>query len=194
MKRKLVVPLLLVAAAIGLFLTLKHLDEGARVEVASSGAAPRYTLVDASWTRYDADGQPALTGQASQIVYYDDRSGTAETLEVEALGIGGAPWHLSAPSAVLPAGQRRFELQGDVEVTGKWPDNGEDLHASTADLWIDPDAHQFQTDAPVAWDSDSREGSSLGLRADWRARSLTLPRDVKMRYRLPAGASAPGSR
>jgi LPS export ABC transporter protein LptC len=185
-KRKLILPLLLIAAAIGLFLTLQHLDEGTLVKSAADTAAPRYTLVDAEWTRYDADGEPALLGQASQIVYLDDQSGTASDLVVDVLGIGGAPWRLSSPTAVLPAAQRKFELTGGVDIAGKWPDNGEDVRGRTDQVWVDPDAHQFYTDAPFEWHSDTRNGTSRGMHADWRYKTLDLLHDVNMTYLMKA--------
>ncbi len=186
MKRKLVIPLLLIAAAIGLLLTLRHLDEGTLVKAAAGDAAPRYTLIDAEWTRFDANGEPSLLGQASQIVYLDDQSGTATELVVDALGMGGAPWRLSAPTAVLPAAQRKFELTGTVDIAGRWPDNGEAVRGRTDQLWIDPDSHQFYTDVAVEWDSVSRSGTSLGMHADWRYHGLQLLHDVNMTYRMKA--------
>ncbi|MDB5985360.1 MAG: lptC [Nevskia sp.] len=186
MKQKLVIPLLLFAAAIGLFLTLQHLDQGTLVKSTSADATPRYTLVDAEWTRYDANGDPALLGQASQIVYMDDQSGTATELVVDVLGIGGAPWRLSAPTAVLPAAQRKFELTGTVDIAGRWPDNGEAVRARTDQLWIDPDTHQFYTESPVEWDSVSRSGTSRGMHADWRYKALQLLHDANMTYRMKA--------
>jgi lipopolysaccharide export system protein LptC len=73
-------------------------------------------------------------------------------------------------------------LDGPVVATGQWPDSGETVTVRTDWLWVEPDLHQIQTDAPVKLQSPSRNGSAVGLRSDWSARRLQLLHNVNMTY------------
>lgn len=143
---------------------------------------PRYTVSDAQWTRYGADGTPSLTGQAAQVEYFDDGSGRAQDLKVTALSFHGSPWVLSAPTAVLPAGSDEAELLGGVELVGQWPDNDTPLKLQIADLWLSPDERRLHSDAPLTVTGSGRSGSAVGVRGDWGAQHLELLSDVQMQY------------
>jgi LPS export ABC transporter protein LptC len=173
----------------GMLYTFGMLESGGLQSSEAGSALPRYTLNEAELSRYDSEGEPSLLGRAQSIEYFDDESGRAEQLQVDVLNGEAAPWHLSSPLASLPAGQRPGErkilLQAPVLVSGRWPDNGEALQIETERLWLDADAHQFYTDAAVKLDSRARDGTAVGLRADWRQRSLRLLHDVKLHYDAP---------
>jgi LPS export ABC transporter protein LptC len=177
------VPLLLVPALGGLFYTLQRMDDsggGSGAEPVSQ--LPRYTLTTAELTRYDADGNANLFGTADSVEYFDDQSGRAHNLAVDLVASDDKTWHVTSPSATLPAHQRRFMLDGPVVATGHWPDSGEAVTVHTDRLWIEPELHQIQTDAPVHLQSPSRTGDAVGMRSDWSARRLQLLHNVNMTY------------
>ena len=184
--RKLVsLPLLLLPALAGLFYTFQRMDSTDIGTPEVPVALPRYTLTIAEFSRYDNYGNPSLGGTADSVEYYDDQSGTAHGLDLELLTSGGSVWRVQAPSAELPAHQRRMRLDGPVVAHGRWPDSDEEITVKTDHLWIDPDARLFDTDAPVDLVSSGRTGSAVGLRGDWAGRGLQLLDDVKMNYETP---------
>jgi LPS export ABC transporter protein LptC len=182
--RKLV-PLLLVPATAGLFYTFQRMDSSDIGTPEVPASLPRYTLTNAEFSRYDNYGNPALGGTADTVDYYDDQSGIAHNLDLELLTAGGSVWRVQAPSAELPARQRRFRLDGPVVADGRWPDNDGEITIKSNYMWVDPDARQFDTDAPVELDSPGRSGTAVGLRGDWAGRGLQLLHDVKMDYETP---------
>ncbi|MDE2149659.1 MAG: LPS export ABC transporter periplasmic protein LptC [Gammaproteobacteria bacterium] len=143
---------------------------------------PRYTVIDAQWTRYGEDGMPSLTGHAAEVEYFDDGSGRARDLQLTALGFHGAPWVLTAPAAWLPAGTDEAKLLGRVQLDGRWPDDGEPLQLLTQDLWLNPGARRLHGDAPLTVTSPHRSGSAVGVRGDWGSQDLELLSDVRMHY------------
>jgi LPS export ABC transporter protein LptC len=175
-------PLLLVPALAGLIYTFQRMDSSLSEEAQTPGAAPRYTLGGAELTRYDADGNASLYGQAETLDYFDDQSGRAQNLQVDLLSEGDKTWHLSAPSATLPAHQHRFMLDGPVVANSHWPDDGEDFVMHAENLWIDPDRHEIDSDAAVDLQSSRRNGNAVGTHANWTARTLQLLHKVKMSY------------
>jgi LPS export ABC transporter protein LptC len=180
------IPLLLVPALAALFYTFQRMDNSLVETPQPSSALPRYTLGGAELQRFDNEGAPYLRGQAETIEYFDDQSGQASALQVDLVDDGERSWHLTAPSASLPAHQRRFMLDGPVLANGEWPDNGEPLKLSTERLWVDPDRRQIDTDAPVQVRSVSRNGDAVGLRSDWAGQSMQLLHNVKMTYQAPS--------
>ena len=176
------IPLLLVPALAGLFYTFQRMDNTIVESPEAPAALPRYTLSNAELTRFDNDGNINLTGQADTIDYFDDQSGRAQNLQADLITDDGKTWHLTAPAATLPAHQRRFMLEGPVLAKGKWPDNGEELLVRTDHLWVDPDQHEIDTDAPVDLQSPLRTGNAVGMRSDWTAQTLQLLHNVRMTY------------
>jgi LPS export ABC transporter protein LptC len=179
------IPLLLVPAVFGLFYTFQRMDNSIVESTAAPPTLPRYTVEGAELSRFDADGSPTLYGVADTIDYFDDQSGRARNLQVDLLQDAEKTWHVAAPAATLPAYQRRFMLEGPVVATGSWPDDGQALTIHTDRLWIDPDRHQIDTDAPINLASSGRNGSATGLRSDWTAQSMQLLHNVKMTYETP---------
>ncbi len=176
------IPLLLVPALGGLLYTFQRMDNSSVETPQAPVSLPRYTLVTAELTRFDSDGNISLSGQADTIDYFDDQSGRAQNLLVDLVAGDDKTWHLTSPAATLPAHQRRFMLEGPVLATGQWPDSGEDLAVHTDHLWIDPDRHEIDTDAPVDLQSPLRTGNAVGLRSDWAAQTLQLLHNVHMTY------------
>ncbi len=176
------IPLLLLPALAGLLYTFQRMDSSGISTPEGPAALPRYTVSSAELTRYDADGSVTLSGQADTIDYFDDQSGRAQNLQVDLVSDDEKTWHLSAPAATLPAHQRRFMLEGPVLANGRWPDSGEDLVVRTDHLWLDPDHHQIDTDAPVELQSPLRSGNAVGLRSDWSQQTLQLLHNVRMTY------------
>jgi len=179
------IPLLLVPALGGMYYTLQRMGEPASAPAAAPASPPLYRLNQAELTRYGSDGTPMLRGIAQRVDYFPDQSGQAYDLQLDLLSASGTPWRLSAPGAVLPAGDHRFELSGPVLAEGHWPDDGSALQARTEQLWIDPDLHEIETDAAVELQGELRKGHAQGLRADWSARNLWLLHDVQMQYEAP---------
>jgi LPS export ABC transporter protein LptC len=101
---------------------------------------------------------------------------------VDLVADGERTWHLSAPAATLPGHQSRFQLEGPVLGGGQWPDDGEDLVFHTTELWVDPEMHEIDTDAPVELESPYRNASAVGMRSDWAERSMQLLHNVKTSY------------
>ncbi|MDR3415167.1 MAG: LPS export ABC transporter periplasmic protein LptC [Nevskia sp.] len=183
--RRPAIALLLAAAMAGLLYTFQRMDSTSVQVQSAPGGLPRYTLADAELTRFDSDGSPTLLGQAATIEYFDDQSGRAQDLQADLIADGDKTWHLTSPAATLPAHQHRFMLEGPVLASGQWPDSGDELTVRTQHLWVDPDRHEIDTDAPVDLQSPSRTGSAVGMRADWTEQSMQLQRNVKMSYEPP---------
>ena len=176
------IPLLLVPALGGLLYTFQRMDNSNVETPQAPVSLPRYTLITADLTRFDSDGNISLSGQADTIDYFDDQSGRAQNLLVDLVAGDDKTWHLTAPAATLPAHQRRFMLEGPVLAKGQWPDSGEDLAVRTDHLWVDPDRHEIDTDAPVDLQSSLRTGNAVGLRSDWTEQTLQLLHNVHMTY------------
>jgi len=172
----------LLLALIGLLYTLQRSNDVAITPAPEPNALPRYTLTNAVLTRYDTDGRPALRGHAQTLDYYDDESAHAENLQLDLLSTARAPWRATAPSGMLPAHSHRFLLEGNVVAEGRWPDNNEALTIRTEQLWVDPDQHSLQTDRPVTLTGATRDGSAVGVKANWVEQNMELLNDVKMHY------------
>ena len=179
------IPVLLVPALAALFYTFERMDNSMVETPSAPSTLPRYTLGTADLVRYDTDGEPYLHGQADSIEYFDDQSGRAHNIQVNLTSDEDHPWHVTSPSATLPPHQHRFMLDGPVLANGVWPDNAEPLSLRTDRLWIDPDRHLIETDAPVEVHSVSRNGNAVGLRSDWVTQSMQLLHNVKMTYQAP---------
>lgn len=184
--RRSVVPLTLAAAGLGaLLLTFDRYERNLLPALQEGGTPPRYTVSDADLTRYDADGTATLRGHASSIEYFDDDSGHAVDVSVDLLEDNAVAWHLTSDTAVQPAHERRILLDSPVVASGHWPDNGEAVTIDSSQVWIDPDAHIFQSQTPVSAQSKSRQGTAVGMLADWQTQRLRLLHDVKMTYVAP---------
>ena len=176
-------PLLLAVPALAaLQLTFLRMEDRGSPDIVEASNAPTYTVDDAKLARYDSDGDLALRGHADHVEYYDDRSAQAAGLSLETLNDGKTGWHLVSPTASMPAGQDRYLLEGPVVVTGNWPDTGEPVRVDSTQVWVDPDIHQFFSATPVTIQGQTRQGSAVGMRADWDSHRLLLQRDVKMTY------------
>ena len=148
---------------------------------AEGDKVPRYSLKGVEWTRLNQQGQRDFTATAESADYYDDESARYEQLKVNVLGISKTPWNLSSPSGEAPPHERRISMHGPVNVEGAWPD-GEPVTLQMAQLWVDPDKRQLQTDEGVQFESASRNGKSKGLQADWEKQTVQLLGDVRMEY------------
>jgi LPS export ABC transporter protein LptC len=179
------IPLLLIPALGGLFYTFQQMDNAGVTTPEASPNLPRYTVMGADMTRLDADGFPMLHGTADSIDYYDDQSGHAQNLTVDLIDDDNKTWHLTSPAASLPAHQHRFMLEGPVVADGRWPDDDAPLSLHTDHLWVDPDQHLIDTDAPVHLVSTGRNGDAVGMRSNWAAQTLQLLHNVKMTYEAP---------
>ncbi|MDB5976374.1 MAG: export transporter periplasmic protein LptC [Nevskia sp.] len=179
---RLIIPLLLLPGLAGLFYTFQRMDNSNIDTPEAPTTLPRYTVNGAELTRFDVDGGVSLYGQAEAIDYFDDQSGRAQNLQLDLLDDEEKTWHVTAPAANLPAHQRRFMLEGPVVANGHWPDNGEAVAIHTDRLWIDPDRHEVDTDAPVELHSPLRNGNAVGLRSDWAEQTLQLLHNVHMIY------------
>jgi LPS export ABC transporter protein LptC len=178
---RLLLPLL--ALALGAMLwSLQQFEREGVVVGEVSDRAPRYLVDNAVLDRFDETGVHVLHGTATHLQYFDDESAKARDLDATTLVDDQPGWNLTSPSALLPAKSKRFLLQGDVVARGKWPDNGLPVTVRTTEVWIDPATHVLNTDENVAIDSDGRDGTATGLRADWIARRVELLHNVKMRY------------
>ena len=185
MKWPRLIPLLLIPALGGLFYTFQRMDDTSTAAPEAGPAMPRYTVMGAELTRYDSDGEPTLSGTAGTIDYYDDQSGRAQDLVVDLMTEDDKTWHLTSPAATLPPHQHRFMLEGPVVMSGRWPDDDEPLAVHSDHMWVDPDRHQVDTDAPVHLVSAGRNGDAVGLRSNWNDQSLQLLHNVKMTYEVP---------
>ncbi len=179
---RIVVASIAVAALAGLLFTLTRIDDIALEPAADNDKLPRYTLTGAVLTRFDADGQPAMKATAATLEYFDDESANATTLVVDVLSGPKTPWHIEAPAGMLRAGSRDIELTGDVVANGQWPDNGEALVLRSPTMTVNPDTHLLRTAAAVEVDSKTRNGTAVGMNANWQKQDLRLLDNVKMRY------------
>ena len=171
------------AGALGaLMYTFNRMDDRGALHTEELNAPPRYTLSDAELTRFDGDGDAVLRGTAASVQYYDDDSARATALAVDLIENDQVIWHITAPSGMQPAHDRRMLLDSAVNATGAWPDTHEPLTVNTSQMWIDADAHTLQTGETVTANSKTRRATGRGMLADWSAQWLRLLHDVKMRY------------
>lgn len=179
-----------VPAMLAAWLIFGLLDSGPTTAPAAEGQrSPRYSLKGVNWVRLNAQGESEFTAQADTADYFDDESAHYEQLRVEVTGInnqaGATPWKLSSPSGEAPAHEKRISMNGPVDVSGAWPD-GQPLTLKTPQLWVDPVQRTLNTEAGVEFASDSRNGQSRGLKADWSKQTVQLLGDVRMEYVQPA--------
>ncbi len=179
--RRIFLPLVAVALAAMLW-SLQRFEQEGIVAGVDTDRPPRYLVDNATLDRFDETGTHVLHGTATHIEYYDDESGRAKDLDATTFADEQSSWNVTAPSAWLPAGSKRFLLEGAVVARGKWPDNGLPVTLRTTQVWVDPTTHTLSTDADLAVDSDGRNGTATGLQADWLARRFELLHNVKMRY------------
>lgn len=181
MPRRWLLPLLAVALAAMLW-SMQRSEQDGIVRAEDTAKLPRYLIDTATLTRFNDDGELTVHGTATHVEYFDDESATATNLDATTYSGDQGSWRVTAPSALMPAKTRRFLLEGQVVAEGKWPDSGQPVTVRTTQLWVDPDTHALSTEENVTLDSDGRDGSGTGLRADWVARRLQLLHNVKMRY------------
>lgn len=173
---------LAVVALGALLFSLNRIDDIAIEPETGGERLPRYTLSDAELIRYDAKGQPALKATAATLEYFDDESATATALVVDVIAGPKTPWHLEAPAGAMQAGSRELVLTGAVVATGRWPDNDEPLVIRTPTMTVDPERNLLHTNAPIEAASATRNGTAVGLSANWVAQDLRLLNKVKMRH------------
>lgn len=142
---------------------------------------PRYVLKGAEWTRYDEQGQPEVRATALSIDYFDDKSARLNTLEMDRLGGGNGPWHLSAATGVMPANQERMQLGRPVTVTGDLQDLGP-VRIVSDTLWVDFERKEIHTGDSVLLSGEGRNARATGLRADWNGERVQLLQDVHVDY------------
>lgn len=150
---------------------------------AADPSLPRYTLHDVQWTRLDEQGTAEFRIDAERAVYFDDRSARIEVVRLQVPGTGEPRWRARAPTAEVPAGEKRIHLMQSVDGEGHW-DSGEPLRFHTPELWVEPEARRLYTDAGVTVVSESRDGTAQKLTANWRDETVNLSGRVKMRYGL----------
>jgi Uncharacterized protein conserved in bacteria len=184
-RRRLLLPLALVAAAIALLYSLDRQENQNLQTPESTATDVRYSVQDAELTRYGVDGSLTLQGHASEVRYFRDGSANATDLRLHVFGAHGGPWLATAPLATLPGKQQEIELHGPVQVTGRWPDNHAPLRIDTAHLWLAPETHRFHTDARVDVSGGGRQASGTGMTGNWADSDLTLLADVRMRIEVP---------
>lgn len=175
----LLLPLILIVAAIAV--TMRGFRHVERVAEAPQARQPRYELLGAEWTRYDAQGRTQLHATADTIRYYDDKSAELEHLVVDHLGSQPGPWHLTAPRGSAPAGEERLQLTEPVTMRGKLK-NGDDLEVTAQTMWVDYARREVYTDTPVHVAAPYRDVQALGMRTDWAGTRLQLLKDVRVTY------------
>lgn len=182
MKRSLLLlalPLLL-AVAVAL-ISLRSFERSGTAPLQADSQRPRYTLRDAEWTRFDAQGRTEFHIAAAGIDYFDDQSAQLRTMTMDRLDAGRGPWTLSAPDGTVPARERRVLLTQPVTMTGRMRD-GDTLHLTTRQLWVDSDHREIYTEAPVQLSGSGKRASASGMRADWAGEKVQLLHDVKVDY------------
>lgn len=173
-------PALAVLGAL-LFLSLQRMDQLRPLSAEAPIETPRYELLDAEWTRLDAQGAPEFSARADSIVWFDDQSAHLSQPEIHAFGGSGSPWRLTAPEGSMAAGSRDILLTGTVLATGQWPDGGE-LGFNTDRLWLDMQGRLLRTDADVSLQGPGRHVLATGMTADWQGRDLRFLSNVQARY------------
>jgi LPS export ABC transporter protein LptC len=179
--RRLLLPLVAVALAAMLWSLQRH-EHDAIVPATDAAHPPRYLIDVARLSRFNDEGRLTVRGTATDLEYFDDESARAKNLDADTFDDDQNSWNVTSPSVFMPAQTRKFLLEGNVVAKGKWPDSGLPVTVRTTQLWVDPDTHLLSTEQDVTLDSDGRDGSGTGLRADWVARRLQLLHNVKMRY------------
>lgn len=175
----LLAPILLIVAAF--LATLHGFRRGEQVVETPKARQPRYQLLGAEWTRYDAQGRATLHATADTIRYYDDKSAELEHLNMDRLGSQPGPWHLTAPRGYAPANQQRMQLTEPVKMRGQLK-NGEPLELTAETLWVDYARREVYTDSAVNVTAPYREVDAVGMRADWAGTRLQLLKNVRVTY------------
>ncbi len=177
------VVLLLGALLVGYVLWM---NDARMAEVAGPNAnaeAARYHFEELSLRRTDAAGQPTLLLEIARADYFDSRRAVFSEISAQAANGESAPWKLTAPSAELPANERRMRLNAPVTGSGAFPD-GEPLSISAGAVWLDEASRKMRSDEPIRLTSASRDVRAKGFTAALDGSALQL-RSVEMRYALP---------
>lgn len=183
-RHRILMPLVLTAAAAVLVYSLLHQSQPQAPTRQATGQLPQYVLEDVDLTRYDAAGQPQLRAHAEQLEQFPDGYSTGSQLEVHT-SRGGMPWTASAPEGQLNGGKQPVHLTGGVQAHSRWPDSGLPLNLETPELWIDVHDHSLYTTSRVKLHGPDRRATALGLRANWVTQSVSLLADVHSDYDLP---------
>jgi LPS export ABC transporter protein LptC len=149
----------------------------------ATAESARYHFEGLSLRRTDARGQPTLLLEIARADYFDSRRAMFSGVSARAANGDVAPWKLSAPSADLPAGERRLRLNPPVSGSGAFPD-GEPLTLAAGAVWLDEASRTMRSDAPIRLTSASRDVRAKGFTAALNGSALQL-RSVEMRYALP---------
>ncbi|HEU0197411.1 MAG TPA: LPS export ABC transporter periplasmic protein LptC [Nevskiaceae bacterium] len=185
MKRHVVMPLLLTALAAVLVYSLVRQTRPQRVATTVNTQAPQYALQDVDLTRYGPNGLPRITAHAAEIDRFAGGRTTGTDLTVTTLR-GVTPWTATAPQGALGGRNQPLQLSGGVVARGRWPDDGQALTVTTPELSIDTQTHELYTSAPVKLSSAHRNGTAVGLRANWLNQTLSLLDQVHLSYDTPA--------
>ncbi len=182
---RLVVTLLLILSALGLWLSLRGTD------APPPALDPAYEAHGTESLFLDATGQPLYRIRAASM---RRRPGQPE-LElrkpsIQNLQAGTAAWTLRAATAFMDEQKRTILLSGAVELD--YPLDGEPARIRTEEVLLYPDEQIAQTELPARIQWGGLSASALGFVADLREGRLELHAQVRGRL-WPADNDAGGT-
>lgn len=176
--------LMVIAAAIIVWLSMRDRGEEAAAAPNAEARTPRYVTEAATWTRFDIAGQPQMRAQAARIDYYEDRSMEMQTVVLDRIGGEQGHWHLTAAQGRVPAGEERIRLTPQVLITGA-PRADLPTEVSASEVWVDWNKRQITSERPVRARAPGRELQGNSWTSDFDATRAQVKGNVQVEYDVP---------
>ena len=175
--------LVLALAAAGTWWLLRHVTPPVVQPPAPPTHVPDYTFTDATVTTLNAQGKPQAILQSPRMLHHPDD----DSIEVFAPRIryfisGGPPWDVSADHALLPAGGKRVELEGHVQMRHPASGGGPPLLIQTDKMNVNFNTNIATTADTVEITQGNSRVTSLGLQAYLNDNRLLLQSQVRGSY------------
>lgn len=148
---------------------------------AAAREAPDYRLYDARITQFSAAGGRRYVLEANTVAHMPASGETQlSTVDLDYFPGPGPEWRLRAERGRLGAEGDHLALAGSVQATEVSVLDPLRFTAPSVDILLD--ARRLHSDARVTVWQDAHEMQGTGMRADLRAGTMTLLKDVTSRY------------
>ncbi|MGD8378380.1 MAG: LPS export ABC transporter periplasmic protein LptC [Gammaproteobacteria bacterium] len=150
----------------------------------TAGERPDYYFEDATVTQLDENGKPAYRLRAARMDHYpSDDSVKMSSVHIDYFRPDAPAWVITADHGMIPSGNRRMRLDGNVHLLRPSASAGEPpLEANTPSLELLSDPRSARTDQPVTVVNGGSTVRGVGMLADLSAGTLTLQNQVKGHY------------
>ncbi|ODC02671.1 LPS export ABC transporter periplasmic protein LptC [Terasakiispira papahanaumokuakeensis] len=144
---------------------------------------PDYYLEGATLKHYTTLGQLQQTVTTPKLAHYPEQDlTTLLTPKVFGQNAAGQQWDARANSGTLRQSDTQLQLNQDIVLTLKAPDNRPPLTLTTTTLSVDLPHAQAQTEDPIQITQGEDITRALGLNVDLQQGILILPNQVEGHY------------